>query len=74
MLFRAQMHGIGEVIADIQRHPDIGLTRGQGTARFVLCPESLIDSFRLGAQPPSHDKRTRTMPFENKHEEEGPVN
>ena len=38
MLFRAQVHGIGEVIADIHRHPDIGLTCGQRTVRFVLCP------------------------------------
>ena len=38
VLFGAQVHRIGEIIADIHRHPDIGLTYGQRTVRFVLCP------------------------------------
>jgi hypothetical protein len=25
MLFRAQVHGVGEVITDEDRHPDVGL-------------------------------------------------
>jgi hypothetical protein len=38
MLFRAQVHGIGKVVADIDRHPDIGLAHAQGLAVVVLCP------------------------------------
>jgi hypothetical protein len=38
MLLCAQVHRIGEVIADEHRHPDIGLTYAQSLGKVVLCP------------------------------------
>jgi hypothetical protein len=38
MLFRTQVHGIGKIVADIDRHPDVGLARAQVLAVVVLCP------------------------------------
>ena len=49
MLLRTQVHGVGEVVADVNRHPDIGLARTQSLGMVVLCPQSLIDSSHLVA-------------------------
>jgi hypothetical protein len=38
VLFRTQVHGVGEVVADEHRHPDIGLARAQSLGVVVLCP------------------------------------
>jgi len=43
------MHGIGKVVTDIHRHPDIGLTRAQSLGNVVLCPYRLIDSSHLAS-------------------------
>ena len=49
MLLCTQVHGIGQVISDKDRHPDIGLGSTQSLGGFVLCPKRLIDSFLLVA-------------------------
>ena len=49
MLFRAQVHGIGEIIANEDRHPYVGLACAQGLGMVVLCPYRLIDSSLLVA-------------------------
>jgi len=38
MLFRIQVHGVGQVVADVNRHPDVGLARAQSLGMVVLCP------------------------------------
>jgi hypothetical protein len=38
VLFCTQMHGVGEIIANEDRHPDIGLARAQSLGMVVLCP------------------------------------
>ena len=38
MLFCAQVHGVGEIVADEDRHPDVGLARAQSLGMVVLCP------------------------------------
>jgi hypothetical protein len=47
MLFCAQVHGVGEIVANEDRHPDVGLARAQSLGKVVLCPECLIDSSLL---------------------------
>jgi hypothetical protein len=47
MLFRTQVHGIGEIVANEDRHPDVGLARAQSLGMVVLCPRCLIDSSLL---------------------------
>lgn len=65
VLFCAQVHCIGEVIADVDRHPDVGLTCDQSLGRVVLCPFCLIDSFRLVAiNKISRHQTARKMPME----------
>jgi hypothetical protein len=38
MLFRAQVHGIGQIIANEDRHPYVGLPCAQSLGMVVLCP------------------------------------
>ena len=38
MLLCAQVHGVGEIVADEDRHPDVGLARAQSLGMVVLCP------------------------------------
>jgi hypothetical protein len=38
MLFCTQMHGVGEIVANEDRHPDVGLPRAQSLGKVVLCP------------------------------------
>ena len=47
MLFGTKVHGIGEVVAYEDRHPDVGLHHAQSLRMVVLCPKRLIDSFHL---------------------------
>ena len=47
MLLRAQVHGVGKIVADEDRHPDVGLARAQSLGKVVLCPKHLIDSSLL---------------------------
>jgi hypothetical protein len=54
MLFRIQVHGIGQVISDEDRHPDVGLDHAQSLGMVVLCPKRLIDSFLLVARTRWH--------------------
>ena len=49
MLLCTQVHGVGEIVTDKDRHPDVGLARTQSLGMVVLCPQSLIDSSRLVA-------------------------
>jgi hypothetical protein len=49
MLFCTQVHGVGEIVADEDRHPDVGLARTQSLGKVVLCPKRLIDSSLLVA-------------------------
>jgi hypothetical protein len=32
------VHGVGQVVADVNRHPDVGLARAQSLGMVVLCP------------------------------------
>ena len=50
MLLRAQVHGVGQEVADAHRHPDIGLACAQSLRIVVLCSYRLIDSFPLVAK------------------------
>ena len=47
MLFCTQVHGVGEIVAYEDRHPNVGLARAQSLGKVVLCPECLIDSSLL---------------------------
>ncbi len=38
MLFRTQVHGVGEIVANEDRHPDVGLAQTQSLGKVVLCP------------------------------------
>ncbi len=49
MLFCTQVHGVGEIVANEDRHPNVGLARVQGLGKVVLCPQRLIDSSLLVA-------------------------
>jgi hypothetical protein len=49
MLFRTQVHGVGEIVANEDRHPDVGLACAQSLGMVVLCPWRLIDSSLLVA-------------------------
>jgi hypothetical protein len=49
MLLCAQVHGVGEIVADEDRHPYVGLARAQSLGMIVLCPWRLIDSSLLVA-------------------------
>jgi len=38
MLLRTKVQGVGQVIADADRHPDLGCVPVQGLGMIVLCP------------------------------------
>ena len=70
MLFCTQVHGVGEIVADEDRHPYVGLARAQSLGMVVLCPWRLIDSsllvalIRLPESPARsrlHDLRARAI-------------
>jgi hypothetical protein len=38
MLLSAQVHGVGEIVANEDRHPYVGLAYAQSLGMVVLCP------------------------------------
>jgi hypothetical protein len=38
MLFCTQVHGVGEIVANKNRHPYVGLACAQSLGMVVLCP------------------------------------
>jgi hypothetical protein len=55
------VHGVGEIVANEDRHPDVGLARAQSLGMVVLCPKRLIDSSLLVAllRSPESPARSR---------------
>ena len=49
MLFCTQVHGVGQIVANEDRHPYVGLAHAQSLGMVVLCPWRLIDSSLLVA-------------------------
>jgi hypothetical protein len=51
------VHGVGEIVADEDRHPYVGLACAQSLGMVVLCPWRLIDSSLLVALLRSPESR-----------------